>query len=149
MKVTSRVDAHAPTFNEAPVRRTKHAVTMRKGLLATDGASHIKFLLGLASYVVLCSGLPAFGQSPNQQVEPKAGTWKTWAISSGRDFRVPPPDAGATAGDLAWLKDFTQQKDPRIAEQVRFWNAGPPAYQIRTATSSCTSPGTRSGSGPS
>src|SRR5436305_1292397 len=25
------------------------------------------------------------------QVEPEAGTWKTWIISSARDYRVPPP----------------------------------------------------------
>jgi hypothetical protein len=25
------------------------------------------------------------------QVEPHAGQWKTWVISSGRDYRVPPP----------------------------------------------------------
>ena len=30
-----------------------------------------------------------------QSVEPKAGTWKTWVISSGKDFRVPPPPDAA------------------------------------------------------
>ena len=45
----------------------------------------------LLSAVIFACALPAFGQS----VEPKAGTWKTWIISSGKDYRVPPPpDAG-------------------------------------------------------
>jgi membrane-associated phospholipid phosphatase len=64
------------------------------------------------------------------QIEPNAGSWKTWVISSGKDFRVPPPpDAAATAAELAWLKTLTQEKDLTIAEQVRFWNAGPPSYR--------------------
>jgi len=50
---------------------------------------HLRSLLVLA-----VAPLIAFGQS--RQVEPTAGTWKTWIISSGRDFRVPPPpDAAA------------------------------------------------------
>ena len=80
--------------------------------------------------VILASAHAAFAQSVNQPVEPKAGTWKTWAISSGKDFRVPPPpDAGATLAELAALKAFSQEQDPRIDEQVRFWNAGPPSYR--------------------
>src|ERR1051325_10092829 len=64
------------------------------------------------------------------QIEPNAGSWKTWVISSGKEFRVPPPPgAAATAAESAWLKTFSQEKDPAIAEQVRFWNAGPPAYR--------------------
>ena len=75
---------------------------------------------------ILACALPALGQS----VEPKAGTWKTWIISSARDFRVPPPpDAGATAGELRWLHDVVAEPNPSIAESVRFWSAGAPAYQ--------------------
>jgi membrane-associated phospholipid phosphatase len=63
-------------------------------------------------------------------VEPTAGNWKTWVISSGKDFRVaPPPDAASTGAELASLKELAQQQDPGIDEQVRFWNAGPPSYR--------------------
>src|SRR5688572_16683178 len=37
----------------------------------------------LASTVTVAADLP--------QVEPGAGNWRTWIISSGREFRVPPP----------------------------------------------------------
>jgi membrane-associated phospholipid phosphatase len=129
MKLKSNVHACAQTFKiEAPVCRSNHAA--RKGLLEIGGISHIHYLLGLASCIVLVSALPAFGQSPDQQVEPKAGTWKTWAISSGKDFRVPPPpDAAATLAELAVLKAFSQAQDSGIDDQVRFWNAGPPSYR--------------------
>lgn len=64
------------------------------------------------------------------QVEPTAGTWKTWAISSGKEFRVPPPpNAAGTTAELAWLKTFTQVRDSRTDDQIRFWNAGPPSYR--------------------
>ena len=46
----------------------------------------------------LCIGfvvlLPVAAQTAGQ-IEPNAGKWKTWAISSGKDFRVPPPPDAA------------------------------------------------------
>ena len=80
-------------------------------------------LLGAA---IFACAIPVLAQS----VEPKAGTWKTWIISSGKDFRVPPPpDAGTTAGELRWLHDAVAEPNPSIADSVRFWSAGAPAYQ--------------------
>lgn len=64
------------------------------------------------------------------QVEPQAGNWKTWVISSGKEFRVPPPpDAAATQGELNWLQDFSTRTDSRIPEIIRQWDAGPPSYR--------------------
>ena len=72
-------------------------------------------LAPLISAVIFACAIPAFGQS----VEPKAGTWKTWIISSGKDFRVPPPpDAGTTAGELRWLHDAVAEPNPSIADSV-------------------------------
>ena len=34
--------------------------------------------------VIFACAIPIFGQP----VEPKAGTWKTWIISSGKDFQL-------------------------------------------------------------
>jgi len=73
--------------------------------------------------------MPVWAQ-PAGQIEPNAGTWKTWAISSGKDYRVPPPpDAAATQYELQWLHNFVGQSDPRIAPQINFWDAGSPAYR--------------------
>ena len=82
-------------------------------------------------YLTFAFLLPAWAQSTGQApIEPNAGSWKTWVISSARDYRVPPPpDAGTTAGELKWLKDFTAQKDPAIQQQITFWDAGSPAYR--------------------
>ena len=54
--------------------------------------------------VFLACVLPVCAQS----VEPKAGTWKTWVISSGKDFRVPPPPDDA-APKQNWLGSATSR----------------------------------------
>src|SRR5437764_1253600 len=85
-----------------------------------------RFMKWFTPGVILMFTLPAVGQ----QIEPKAGSWRTWAISSGKDFRVPPPpDAASTKGELDWLRGFVAEKDPRIADQVAFWDAGSPGYR--------------------
>ena len=67
----------------------------------------------------------AFGQAA-----PNAGNWKTWILSSGKAITVPPPPSdAATAGELSWLKEFAAQNDPRITAQIKYWDAGPPAYR--------------------
>ena len=78
----------------------------------------------------LLAGLPIWPQYPGQ-IEPTAGSWKTWAISSGKDYRVPPPpDAAATKGELEWLRSLESvRKNPQIAEQIAFWDAGSPSYR--------------------
>jgi membrane-associated phospholipid phosphatase len=58
------------------------------------------------------------------------GEWKTWVIRSGAEHQVPaPPSAEATQAELAWLRNVSGESDPRILEQMRFWDAGPPSYR--------------------
>lgn len=82
---------------------------------------HIGFAIAIAA------GLGARGAQGSQD----AGEWKTWVISSGKDHAVPPPpDAAATREELKWLKDaVTIGADPRIIEQIRYWDSGPPSYR--------------------
>lgn len=81
------------------------------------------------TWIVFLAMLPVWPQ-PAGQIEPRAGTWKTWAISSGRDYRVPPPpNAAATQVELDWLRGDVSQNDPQIAQQIAFWDAGSPAYR--------------------
>lgn len=67
----------------------------------------------------------AFGQ-----VEPNAGNWKTWVISSGKDHRVPPPPGEVqTQAELAWLRDLSVLRtDPASKAQLKYWSAGPASY---------------------
>lgn len=66
----------------------------------------------------------------NAQTEPTAGTWPTWVLSSGRQFRLEPPSTyGDQRSELQWLKDFMAQADANALDQVAYWDAGPPSYR--------------------
>ena len=77
-----------------------------------------------------------FGQetqdNPNgqAQVEPNAGTWRTWVISNARDYRVPPPPGPAeTRAELRALNQLISHNDEQAQQQIEFWDAGAPAYR--------------------
>src|SRR4029077_19204745 len=67
-----------------------------------------------------------FGQSG--AIEPKAGTWKTWVIKSGKDLRVPPPPDNSTA-ELRQLRDLIAKNDAQVVTKITFWDAGSPGYR--------------------
>jgi membrane-associated phospholipid phosphatase len=64
------------------------------------------------------------------QIEPDAGNWRTWVISSGTDYRVPPPpEASETRRELRALEDVISHNDAQARQQIAFWDAGSPAYR--------------------
>jgi membrane-associated phospholipid phosphatase len=104
----------------------------------------------LALLVVLSLAVtPWLTAETNNQIEPNAGKWKTWVISSGKDYRVPPPPGPAETGaELRLLRDLITHSDSRIATggingaaltgildspqiepQIAYWDAGAPAYR--------------------
>ena len=59
------------------------------------------------------------------QVEPKAGTWKTWVLASGSDLRLPPPPGrAATQRELETLESLANQRDTIARDRIKFWDAG-------------------------
>jgi membrane-associated phospholipid phosphatase len=66
----------------------------------------------------------------NQPIEPNAGRWKTWVISSGKDYRVPPPPGPLrTREELVSLADLLSHNNAEAQEQIAYWDAGSPAYR--------------------
>lgn len=61
------------------------------------------------------------------QVEPNAGTWKTWFIASGKDWRLPAPPA--YKDEIAEVLAHQQNLDAAGLQQILYWNAGAPAYR--------------------
>lgn len=61
------------------------------------------------------------------QVEPNAGTWKTWFISSGKDYRLPAPSSYKT--EVSQVITRQQNADAETKKQIAFWNAGAPGYR--------------------
>jgi membrane-associated phospholipid phosphatase len=73
-----------------------------------------------------------FGQGAPKGVEPGAGSWRTFVISSGKDYRVPPPPSEADSrGEAAWVKAVASSNasNTEVERKIRFWDAGAPAYR--------------------
>jgi len=70
------------------------------------------------------------GQDDGSPIEPNAGQWRTWVLSSGQDYRVPPPpERKETKAELKQLEEITSNIDPQTRQQIAFWDAGAPAYR--------------------
>jgi len=60
-----------------------------------------------------------------KQVEPNAGSWKTWVLASGSDLRLPPPPSrAATQRELETLESLVNQRDVATRDRIKFWDAG-------------------------
>ena len=61
------------------------------------------------------------------QVEPAAGNWKTWFITSGKDYRLPAPTS--YKNEIAEVIARQKNIDAKTKQQINFWNAGSPGYR--------------------
>jgi membrane-associated phospholipid phosphatase len=91
-------------------------------------------LLVLASIGALLPLQAAAGdwqrESRHGQIEPHAGQWRTWVISSGKGYRVPPPPSPwQTREELRRLGPLTRHLDDASRRKIAFWDAGAPAYR--------------------
>jgi len=90
---------------------------------------------GLGAAGVLARGVPgvlAAGDKHTEscgQIEPGAGNWKTWVLSSGAEVPLgPPPGASATEGEIQQLKGLASQRTAAALDRVNYWDAGAPSY---------------------
>jgi hypothetical protein len=65
--------------------------------------------------------------SLSAQIEPNAGNWKTWFISSGQDYRLPAPTSHKE--EISQVLALQQQITATQKQQIEFWNAGAPGYR--------------------
>ncbi len=64
------------------------------------------------------------------QIEPTAGTWRTWVISSGKDYRAPaPPGFTDTEAELDAVAGLISHNDDQARQKIAFWDAGAPSYR--------------------
>src|SRR4030095_6837690 len=105
-----------------PSKRIERSIRMKRILV----------VLMLVSSTVFSQtrGLPRWLQpKTGAQIEPNAGNWRTWVISSGKDYRVtPPPNDAQTDAELRTLEDLSSRNDAQARQQIEFWDAGDPAY---------------------
>ena len=64
------------------------------------------------------------------QVEPSAGTWKTWVVPAVNQIRlVAPPSAATSAVEIQTIKSLMAEATADTRAQVAYWDAGPPGYR--------------------
>jgi membrane-associated phospholipid phosphatase len=68
---------------------------------------------------------PGFSQQP---AEPLAGTWRTWLLASGDQYRPSPPppyQSPAWMAELSAVQEAVARRTPEQEAAVRFWAGGP------------------------
>jgi len=107
----------------------------------TDRRAAIKMLT--AAPLGLTAGIAAVGSALAQQtdatprvqatsgpIEPTAGSWKTWVLTSGSELRLaPPPDEAATRAEIDELKALASRRDAAMLDRIGYWDTGAPPYR--------------------
>ena len=60
------------------------------------------------------------------QTEPSAGNWKTWFITSGKDYRLQAP--ASFKEQVAEVLSVQKNLDTTGWQQIQYWNEGSPGY---------------------
>lgn len=60
------------------------------------------------------------------QVEPAAGSWRPWFISSGKAYKLPAPTTYKAEIQQVLIKQ--ESIDSEIRQHILYWNAGAPGY---------------------
>jgi hypothetical protein len=64
------------------------------------------------------------------QIEPTAGTWKTWVVPAVSKIRLPaPPAASASAAEIQTIKSLMAETNSDTKTQIAYWDAGAPGYR--------------------
>jgi membrane-associated phospholipid phosphatase len=64
------------------------------------------------------------------QVEPAAGTWRTWVVPSVTQIRLSaPPNAAASTAEIQTIKTLMTELNADAKAQVSYWDAGAPGYR--------------------
>jgi membrane-associated phospholipid phosphatase len=65
-----------------------------------------------------------------ESTQEEVGKWRTWVLTSGSQFRVPPPpDEAATRIELEQLRGMIASRDPATRDRILWWDAVAPSYR--------------------
>jgi membrane-associated phospholipid phosphatase len=90
----------------------------------------LKFALIAVLLMALTPWQAAGAQPGSGWMEPAAGGWHTWILTSPSEFRPgAPPDSAATRSELDQLRALAEERDALALDQVAFWDTGAPSYR--------------------
>jgi membrane-associated phospholipid phosphatase len=86
-------------------------------------------LVAIVASLALFTGC-TMAVAPNYQIEPQAGQWQTWVLTSVDEVRpAAPPDQAASLAEIAEVKTMIAQGDSAAEAQIAYWDAGSPSYR--------------------
>lgn len=77
--------------------------------------------------LVILTAISFMAPCSQAQVEPGAGNWKTWFITSGKEYRLRSPLS--YKDEIAEVLSRQQNLDSAGMQQILYWNAGAPSYR--------------------
>ncbi len=77
--------------------------------------------------LLIITAISFMAHGSNAQVEPGAVNWKTWFITSGKEYRLQSPSS--YKNEIADVLSRQQHLDSTGLQQVLYWNAGAPGYR--------------------
>ena len=63
------------------------------------------------------------------QIQPDAATWKTYVVNTNETSIAPAPGNEQTQKEIAVVKERLSKNDAQTLNQIRYWDAGSPAYR--------------------
>ena len=86
--------------------------------------------VALAALAAGCTMVVDSAQAATEPVMPEAAQWDTWVLDSASELRPEaPPDAQATAAELAEVQAILAANDAEALANVAYWDAGTPTYR--------------------
>ncbi len=90
----------------------------------------VLLLAGVQSIPSALAVGPSANAKSGGMIEPNAGQWDTWVLDSADELRpAAPPDAEATAVEMAELMAMAAMRDAAARASVKYWDAGSPGYR--------------------
>jgi membrane-associated phospholipid phosphatase len=115
------------TSRDNPLAMTSSRAVTRRAALRGLGGAGVATALAMSAYR---PGSANEAMAATRQIEPDAGTWQTWILSSGDQLRpVAPPDDAATDAEMVELRELADERDAAILDRISYWDAGAPGYR--------------------
>jgi len=97
----------------------------------------------LHSAAITLIAIVTYGQInvAGQRANYEATTWKTWLLDNPQQIMtVAPPDAAQSKAELQLIKQRMDKLDEKKLSQIRYWDAGAPAYRWNQIAPALMSP---------
>jgi len=105
------------------------AISRRAAIRGLGGAG-VATALGITAHDRTGAQTPVGAPAGATSIEPDAGSWKTWVLSSGDQLRPGgQPDAAATDAELAEMAAMSTSRSAETTDRISYWDAGSPGYR--------------------